>query len=76
MSKNVINKIKEKATVDLSQQLELIKTSLKNKLNGEVINGIDAETSISDLRILNLLLSSNYIAIRTSITGNLKIRID
>jgi len=76
MSKNVINKIKEKATIDLSQHLELIKTSLKNKLNGEVINGIDAETSISDLRILNLLLSSNYITIRTSITGNLKIRID
>jgi hypothetical protein len=76
MSKNVINKIKEKATIDLSQHLEFIKTSLKNKLNGEVINGIDAETSISDLRILNLLLSSNYITIRTSITGNLKIRID
>ena len=76
MSKNVINKIKEKATIDLSQHLGLIKSSLNNKLNGEIVNGINAETSISNLRIMNLLLSSNYIAIRTSITGNLKIRID
>ena len=76
MSKKVINTLKEKSTIDLSKHLTAIKSNIKKKLNNEIVNGIHAETSISDLRIENLLLSSKHIAIRTSITGNLKIRID
>ena len=76
MSKKVINTLKEKSTIDLSEHLTAIKSNIKKKLNNEIVNGIHAETSICDLRIENLLLSSKYIAIRTSITGNLKIRID
>ena len=76
MSKKVINTLKEKSTIDLSKHLTSIKSNIKKKLNNEIVNGIHAETSISDLRIENLLLSSKHIAIRTSITGNLKIRID
>lgn len=76
MSNKVINTLKEKSTIDLSKQLTSIKSNIKKKLNTEIVSGIHAETSISDLRIENLLLSSEHIAIRTSITGNLKIRFD
>ena len=76
MSKKVINTLKEKSTINLSKHLTAIKSNIKKKLNNEIVSGIHAETSISDLRIENLLLSSKHIAIRTSITGNLKIRID
>jgi hypothetical protein len=76
MSKKVINSLKEKSRIDLSKHLTSIKSIIKKKLNTEIVSGIHAETSISDLRIENLLLSSKHLAIRTSITGNLKIRID
>ena len=76
MNKKVINTLQEKSTIDLSMHLTSIKTNINKKLNTEIVSGIHAETSISDLRIENLLLSSKHIAIRTSITGNLKIRID
>ena len=46
------------------------------KLNGKINDGVMAETSINDLRIMNLLLSSNSITIRTSITGDLKVTLD
>ena len=76
MSKSVISAMKEKATIDLSENLEVVKTSLMGKLNGEINNDIHAQTNIRELRVLKLLLSSNSIAIRTSITGDLKISID
>ena len=46
------------------------------KLNGEIHDGVMAETSINDLRIMNLLLSSKSITIRTSIIGDLKVTLD
>jgi len=46
------------------------------KLNGKIHDGVMAETSINDLRIMNLLLSSNSITIRTSIIGDLKVTLD
>lgn len=76
MSKSLINQIKAKSSIDLSQKLSAVKSQLMGKLNGKINDGVMAETSINDLRIMNLLLSSNSITIRTSITGDLKVTLD
>ena len=76
LSKRVINEIQQKATIDLSSMLDNIKVSLKDKLTGEIGDGVHSETSINELKVLKLLLSSEYIAIRTSLRGDIKIRIE
>ncbi|MDG2152588.1 MAG: DUF4403 family protein, partial [Crocinitomicaceae bacterium] len=70
------NQIKAKSSIDLSQKLSAVKSQLMEKLNGKINDGVVAETSINDLRIMNLLLSSNSITIRTSIIGDLKVTLD
>ena len=76
MSKSLIHQIKEKSSIDLSQKIITIKSQLLEKMNGEIQDGVMAETSIDKLRIMNLLLTSKSITIRTSITGDLKITLD
>lgn len=76
MSKSIIDQISAKSSIDLSQKLSQVKSELLGKLNGKINDGVVAETSINDLRIMNLLLSSKSITIRTSITGNLKVTIE
>jgi hypothetical protein len=76
MSKSLINKIRAKSSIDLSKKLSAVKSQLMEKLNREINEGVIAETNINDLRIMNLLLSSNSITIRTSITGDLKVTLD
>jgi len=76
MSKSLIHQIKAKSSIDLSQKLSAVKSQLMEKLNGKIHDGVMAETSINDLRIMNLLLSSNSITIRTSIIGDLKVTLD
>ena len=76
LSKSVIQEIQQKAKIDLSENLNTIKGNLKDKLTGELIDGVHSESNIKELKVLKLLLSSDSIAIRTSITGDLKITID
>ena len=76
MSKSLIHQIKAKSSIDLSQKLSAVKSQLMGKLNGKIHDGVMAETSINDLRIMNLLLSSKSITIRTSIIGDLKVTLD
>ena len=76
LNKNIINEIKQKATVDLSVKFLEAKASLKEKLSGEIRDGIYTETKLEDLKVSKLLLTSEQITIRTNLTGNLKIRID
>jgi hypothetical protein len=76
LNKNIINEIKQKATIDLSVKFLEAKASLKEKLSGEIRDGIYTETKLEDLRVSKLLLTSEQITIRTNLTGNLKIRID
>ncbi|MDG2153456.1 MAG: DUF4403 family protein, partial [Crocinitomicaceae bacterium] len=53
MSKSLINQIKAKSSIDLSQKLSAVKSQLMEKLNGKINDGVVAETSINDLRIMN-----------------------
>ena len=76
LNKKILNEIKQRATIDLKAKLKDVKAVLKEKLTGEVRDGIYTETKLDDLRISNLLLTSKQITIRTNLKGNLKIVID
>ena len=76
LNKKIINQIKQKATIDLSAKFLEAKASLKEKLSGEIRDGIFTETKLDDLRVSKLLLTSEQITIRTNLTGNLKIIIN
>ncbi len=76
LNKKIINEIKQKATIDLSSKFLEAKESLKEKLSGEIQDGIFTETKLEHLRVSKLLLTSEQITIRANLTGNLKIIID
>ncbi len=76
LNKRIINDINQRATIDLSAKFLEAKASLKEKLSGEIRDGIFTETKLEDLRVSKLLLTSEQITIRTNLTGNLKIIID
>ena len=76
LNKKIINEIKQKATIDLTSKFLEAKESLKEKLSGEIQDGIFTETKLEHLRVSKLLLTSEQITIRANLTGNLKIIID
>ncbi len=76
LNRKILNQIKDKSTIDLSSKFSELKSTLKSRLTGKIHKGINTQIQFYDLRISKLLLTSNQIAIRTNLTGNLKIRID
>ena len=76
LNNKIINEIKQKAKIDLSAKFTEAKVNLKEKLSGEIQDGIYTKTKFKDIRISKLLLTSKQITIRTNLTGNLKIIID
>ena len=76
MSKKIINEIQDKAIIDMSSSIDFIKKSLENELSKEIVEGIRAESSIDDIKIIMLLLATDYLALRSNLKGDLKILID
>ena len=70
------NKIMEKSRLDMSENLNTLRATVENKLNGGLFPGIMVSSKIEKLTIRNILLGPTHLFVRTSLSGAVKISID
>ena len=67
--------VRKAAVLELSPEIEKIKTTLNTSLNGKVIENIELRTKIDVLRINAIYPDENQLIIRTSAKGNVSINL-
>jgi len=76
MSKKIIEEIQDKAIIDMSSSINEVKKRLKNELSKEIVEGVRTESHIAEIKVLKVVLSTDYLAVRSNLKGDLKILID
>jgi hypothetical protein len=76
LGNRIRNEIAKKAKIDMSENLNLLMTTLESKLNRPLAPGVNVHSNLDDLRFNALVLGKTHLYIRTKLTGKVKIVID
>ena len=76
LGNKIKNEIEQEAKIDMSEKLNSLRNTLEDKLNGELVSGINIKSRFDELRVSDVLLSDTHLYVRANLTGSLTVGIE